>query len=62
VFCGEKGVSGQATPRRDIFAGAGISRRHLQYLAVFHPAQPRAQLKDEIPARHIAGVPGFSFR
>src|SRR5262245_14447669 len=61
VFRYEKRVSGQTTPGRDIFPRAGIGRRDPQYLTVFHPAQPQAELQDEIPARHIARVPGFAF-
>jgi hypothetical protein len=54
-------MSGQATPGRDIFAGARIRRRDPQYLSGFHPAQPQAQFQHEIPTRHIAGVPSFAF-
>src|SRR5215468_768181 len=60
VFRREKRVSGQATPRRDVFSGAGIGRRDSQYLAGLHPAQAQAELQDKIPAGHIACVPALA--
>jgi hypothetical protein len=60
VFRREKRVSGQATPRRDIFSGAGIGRRDSQSLAGLHPAQAQAELQDKIPAGHIACVPALA--
>src|SRR5258708_890739 len=61
VFGAKQRMSGQATPGRDIFAGARIRRRDPQYLSGFHPAHPQAQFQHEPPTRHIAGVPSFAF-